>query len=138
MESKLIARLCIVFVDNLTLMMRTALVVGAIFLVQDLRLVTEKYRQLLVEVEPVLAVHAVEAEPIAVPQPEEPVVTERVLHFLNCTYEDYRTLHYDECVEGHSSVYLRPLADDDTGYVRRDVHVLLARLDDHIDRAVSK
>lgn len=105
MESKLIARLCIVFVDNLTLMMRAALVVGAIFLVQDLRLATEKFRQPLVEVEPVMAVHEIAAEP---------------------------------AVEGHSSVYLRPPADDDTGYVRRDVQMLLARLDDHIDRAVSE
>lgn len=138
MESKLIARLCIVFVDNLTLMMRTALVVGAIFLVQDLRLATEKFRQPLVEVEPVMAVHEIAAEPAVEPEPQDSLLNEQVTHFLNCTYEDYRTLHYDECVEGHSSVYLRPPADDDTGYVRRDVQMLLARLDDHIDRAVSE
>jgi hypothetical protein len=52
-------------------------------------------------------------------------------HFLNCTFEDYRTTHYDECVEAPSNIYQRPQADpDDIGYVPHDVPILLARLND--------
>jgi hypothetical protein len=124
-----IVSLCIAFVDNLTLMMRVALVVGAIFLVQDLRIATERFRQLPPEIESTVAVHEAEPELIIEPEPQEPVLSDTVIHFLNCTYEDYRTVHYKECVEGQSRVYQRPQADDDTGYVTYDATVLLARLD---------
>jgi len=66
---------------------------------------------------------------IAEPGPQEPVLTERVKHYLNCTYEDYRITHYDECVEGPSRIYRGPQADpDDMGNVSYELPVQLARL----------
>ena len=57
------------------------------------------------------------------------MLTERVKHYLNCTYEDYRITHYDECVEGPSRIYRGPQADpDDMGNVSYELPVQLARL----------
>jgi hypothetical protein len=59
------------------------------------------------------------------------VLSDRVLHYLNCTYEDYRAAHYDECVEGPSDIYRKTDADpDDIGMVNRDALILLAQLED--------
>lgn len=70
---------------------------------------------------------------IAAPEPQDPVLSEQVQHFQNCTYEDYRTTYYDDCVEGQSRIYLRPQAGpDDTGYVPYAAPVVLARLNDDI------
>jgi len=129
----LFIRLCSAFVDNLTLILRTALVVGAIFLVKDLRIATEKITPTVAEIEQAPVVHVVVTEPTAEPEPQDPVLSEQVQHFLNCTYEDYRTTYYDDCVEGQSRIYLRPQAGpDDTGYVPCAAPVMLARLNDDI------
>ena len=60
----------------------------------------------------------------------EPVLSDGVMHALNCTYQDYRDAHYDECVKDPSRIYPRPQADpDDTGHVFYDTPVLFAQLD---------
>ena len=124
-------RLCSGLVSNLTLILRTAFIIGAIFLAQDFRDFTEELPQSMAEIEPAPAVLAIETEPTPEAEPQEPVLSDRVQHSLNCTYEDYRTTHYDECVEAPSNIYQRPQADpDDIGYVPRDEPILLARLND--------
>ena len=125
----LLLRLCSGFVSNLTLILRTAFIIGAIFLAEDFRDFTEELPQSLAEIEPAPAV--LEIGPTSEAEPQEPVLSDRVQHFLNCTYEDYRTTHYDDCVEAPSSIYQRPQADpDDIGYVPYDEPILLARLND--------
>ncbi len=125
----LLIRLCITFVDNLTLILRTGLVMGAVLLVHDLRILLEEVTQPVVESATAPAV-PVESEAIGTAEAQEPVLSEGVMHALNCTYEDYRIAHYDECVKDPSRIYLRPHADpDDTGHVIYDAPVLYARLD---------
>ncbi len=128
----LLVRSCSAFVNNLTRILQTAFIVGAIFLAQDFSSLTEDLPPSVAEIEPVPAVLEVVAEPGAEPEPQEPVLTERVKHFLNCTYEDYRITHYDECVEGPSRIYRGPQAEpDDMGNVSYVMPVRLARLDDY-------
>jgi len=125
----LLVRLCAGFVNNLTLILRTAFIIGAIFLAQDFRDFTEELPQSIAEIEPAPAMQEIEPAPEA--EPQEPVLSDRVQHFLNCTYEDYRTTHYDECVEAPSNIYQRPHADpDDIGYIPHDEPILLASLND--------
>ena len=125
----LLVRLCARVVNNLTLILRTAFIIGAIFLAQDFRDFTEELPQSMAEIEPAPAVQEIEPAPEA--EPQEPVLSDRVQHFLNCTYEDYRTTHYDECVEAPSNIYQRPHADpDDIGYIPHDEPILFARLND--------
>lgn len=127
----LLLRLCSGFVNNLTLILRTAFIIGAILLAQDFRDFTEELPQSAAEIEPAPAVLDIETEPTPEAEPQEPVLSDRVQHFLNCTYEDYRTTHYDECVEAPSNIYQRPQADpDDIGYIPHDEPIMLARLTD--------
>ena len=57
-------------------------------------------------------------------------LTDGVKQALNCTYEDFRGEHYDECVKGPSSIYKNPRTnEDDTGYVMYDTRTLYARLE---------
>jgi len=127
----LLVRLCSGFVNNLTLILRTAFIIGAIFLAQDFRDFTEELPQSMAEIEPAPAAQEIETEPTPEAEPQEPVLSDRVQHFLNCTYEDYRTTHYDECVEAPSNIYQRPHADpDDIGYIPHDEPILFARLND--------
>jgi hypothetical protein len=107
----LLLRLCTGFVNNLTLILRTAFIIGAIFLAQDFRNFTEDLPQSAAGIEPAPAVLEIETEPAPEAGPQEPVLSDRVQHFLNCTFEDYRTTHYDECVEAPSNIYQRPQAD---------------------------
>jgi hypothetical protein len=126
----LLLRTCSAFVNNLRLILQTAFIVCAILLARDFRSFTETLPHSVAEVEPVPA--RLEGRPIAEPEPQEPVLTERVKHYLNCTYEDYRITHYDECVEGPSRIYRGPQAEpDDMGNVSYDAPVRLARLDDY-------
>jgi hypothetical protein len=123
--------LCTTFIDNLTLILRTGLVIGAVLLVHDLRVLLDEVTQPVAESVPAPAV-PVENEAIDTTEAQEPVLSEGVMHALNCTYEDYRNAHYDECVEDPSRIYLREHADpDDTGHVIYDTPVLYARLDDY-------
>ena len=127
----LLIRLCATFVDNLTLILRTGLVMGTLLLVHDLRILLEEVTQPVAESVPAPAV-PIESEAIVTTEVQEPVLSEGVMHALNCTYEDYRNAHYDECVKDPSRIYLRPHADpDDTGLLIYDAPVLYARLADH-------
>ena len=119
----LLIRLCEGFLANLTLILRTAFVIGAIFLVQDLRSLLEDSAQ------PAATTPAqvtVEVEPLEAPEAEESVLSEGVIHALNCTYEDFRNSHYDECVDDRSRIYPRPPGADDTGYILYDSPILYA------------
>lgn len=127
----LLVRLCTAFVDNLTLILRTAFVIGAVLLVQNLRIMFVEEPQTVAESEPVMDV-SIEIDAIGETAAQEPVMSEGVRRALYCTHKNYRNAHYDECVREPSRIYLRPQADpDDTGLVIYDVPVLFARLDDH-------
>lgn len=127
----LFVRLCSAFVDNLASLLRVALVFGAIMLVRDLRSLPGEDSQRQVEPSPpaVTEVQVIEDEII---EEEEPFLSERIKHALNCTYDKYRRAHFDECVEEPSRIYARPEADpDDTGYVMHDSPIMFASLVDH-------
>ena len=124
----LFVRLCTAFVDNLTLIFRTGIILGAVVLVHDLRVLLDDVNQPMAESVPAQAATA-ESEAIDVTETLEPVLSDGVMHALNCTYQDYRDTHYDECVKGPSRIYPRPQADpDDTGLVIYYTPVLFARL----------
>ena len=124
----LFVRLCATFVENLTLLLRTGLILGAVLLVHDLRLLLDDVNQPVAESVPTLAT-PVEIEAIDVTETLEPVLSDGVMHALNCTYQVYRDTHYDECIKDPSQIYPRPQADpDDTGLVIYDTPVLFAHL----------
>ncbi len=126
----LFIRVCIEFVDNLTLILKTTFVLGSIVLVQDLlQLMKETGDPVVYEEITVTVPEKFEASG----EPEAPgsVMTDGVILALNCTYEDYRNTHFDECVKEGSGIYQRPQAEpDDTGYIFYDSRVLFAKLDD--------
>ena len=95
----LFVRLCSAFVDNLASLLRVALVFGAILLVRDLRSVPGEDGQPLVEQSTPPAVVEVEATEVEVIEEDEAILNERIKHALNCTYDEYRRVHFDECVE---------------------------------------
>ena len=120
-------RACTAFVDNLAQLLRVALIVGAIFLVRDLHDFRNEISPEVAVVEPVTIIQKHESGP------DESLLTERVQHFLNCTYEEYRREHYDECTNGQSRIYGPPQADpDDMGNVLYKGPILLARLDNYV------
>ncbi len=121
----LFIRFCEAFVDNLGLILRVALVVGAISFVNQLpdRSTPESSEAVALEQEA--------SEESEIPIEDETWKSPGVLHALNCTYMHYREQHYDECVEDSSEVYRRPGADpDDTSFVPRDDLLLYASLSD--------
>lgn len=126
----LVLRLCNAFVDNLAMILRTAFVIGAFFLVQDVRLFTEEVRQPAPGPAPIANVDVVPVTPVEIREPGEAVLTDDVKRALNCTYTEYRNAHYDECVQDDSVIYQRPQAgEDETGYVLYGMQTLYARLD---------
>ena len=133
----LFVRFCTAFVDNLTLMLRTGLILGAVVLVHDLRLLLDDANEPMAESVPAEVAPA-ESEAIDVTETLEPVLSDGVMHALNCTYQDYRDTHYDECIEDPSQIYPRPQADpDDTGLVIYDTPVLFAHLSSFSSATVS-
>ena len=122
--SRCFVRFCRGLVDNLRLILEVAFLAGAFFLAQDFR--DFHVPQPVAEVDSTPVIH----EPfVTEPVPETPVVTDRVKHFLNCTFEDYRTQHYAECVDADSDIYNDPIADpDDTGHIFREPPLLLAAI----------
>ncbi len=129
-ERPLFIRFCEAFVDNLGLILRVALVVGAITFVNQLPDTSAP------ESSDVVAIEQDSNEELEVPIEDETWKSPGVLHALNCTYTDYREQHYDECVEDSSEVYKRPGADpDDTSFVPRDDLVLYASLSDDARQA---
>lgn len=124
----LLVRVCSAFVDNLTLLLRTAFILGALFLVQDLEVMFENRNQPVAGIQPEQAAPA----PLVTSQDEtdEPALSDGVRHALNCTFTDYRNENFDACVNEPSHVYKRPGAEeDDTGQVYHATPVLVARLD---------
>jgi len=122
----LFIRLCHLFLENLTNLLRIGLVVGSILLVQDLRILFVEAQTPIADAEPAALAPDVVEDPPALVAPE-PVLTEGVMQALNCTYEAYRKSHYDECVQDNSRIYKRPQADpDDTGLVLYEPPVLYA------------
>ena len=121
----LFIRFCEAFVDNLSLILKVALIVGAISFVKQLHHSPEPAST------ETIALEQETREKIKVPADGETWKSPGVLHALNCTYTDYREQHYDECVKDASEVYKRPGADpDDTSFVPRDDFVLYASLND--------
>ena len=118
----LFVRFCRGVVDNLRLILEVAFLAGAFFLAQDFR--DFHVPQPVAEIDP----PPVHVEPsVDEPVPETPVVTDRVKHYLQCTYEEYRAQHYAECVDAESDIYNDPVADpDDTGHIFREPPLLLA------------
>jgi hypothetical protein len=97
---------------------------GAIIFVRDLRDVPGEHEQPFEEPPPSVT-------EVEVTEKDEPVMTEGIKHALNCTYDEYRRAHFDECVGEPSRIYARPEADpDDTGYVSHGSPVLYASLID--------
>jgi len=123
----LLVRSCSAFVNNLTLILKTAFILGAILLARDFHSLSNDLSRSAADIEPTLVVKEVEPEPTAEPEPQEPLLNERVQHYLNCTYEDYRATYYDECIKGPSKIYRRPQAKpDDIGSIPYDVRHLYA------------
>lgn len=123
----LFIRLCTAFVDNLGWILRTALVIGALMLVQEFRTLTSLGERAVAGADQPVPAGSMPAMP---QPPADPVITDRVRHYLNCTYETYRADHYAECVEEPSRVYTSPQpGPDDMGYFHEPVQVLLARID---------
>lgn len=125
----LFIRLCSAFVDNLALLLRTALVIGAVMFVQDLR---TSFQHAPSSVAEVPALPAAADDPAARSQTENPqdsesALSEGVLRALNCTYQEFRNAHYDECVDDPSLVYPRPQpSPDESGFLLRPPRVLHA------------
>ncbi len=123
-------RLCVAFVDNLTLILRLAFIAGAFFLASDLRTLPEELNPPVVEVAPVQTNPVNRSAPTPAIEEDPGWLTSGVKQALNCTYENFRSEHYDECVKEASSIYTRPQADpDDTGYIMYETRTLFARLD---------
>lgn len=114
-------RACAVFVETLPLALRTALVISAAVFVHELHDFTGTADERKVDLEKLVkSSEAGVAEP-ADSAPIEPVLTDRVKHYLNCTYEDYRNEHFDSCVEQQSQIYRAPgAAPDETGRLPRE------------------
>ena len=115
-DKPLFIRLCEAFVDNLGMILRGALVAGALVLAQQFGSLTEKLSPAVVELEPLVDEPVIVAMPLPPAESSAPVVSGRARHYLNCTYEAYRRENYAECVDEPSSIYRPPEADpDDTG-----------------------
>lgn len=112
----LFIRLCEAFVDNLAMILRGALVAGALVLVQQFGSLTENLSPAVVELEPLVEEPVIIATPLPPADSPGPVVSDRARHYLNCTYEAYRRENYADCVDEPSRIYRPPEADpDDTG-----------------------
>ena len=131
-EEPLFVRLCTAFVDNLGLILKTAMLLAAAVFVQELQSTFGGAEQ-ADQLEPAPAI--VTTNPVA-PSVEdevsEPVLSEGVMQALNCTFAEYRNTHYDECVSEPSQVYPKPIGEDPGGAWFHDPapSVLLARLDE--------
>jgi hypothetical protein len=127
----LFIRACSAFVNNLSLILRVAFIAGAAWLAGEFRDFTDDLPTPVADAEPVPVQPEVELTPVAEPAEREPVITDRVQHYLDCTFGDYRVKHYAECVEEPSEVYQWPEpGPDDTGYIPGESPVILAGLTD--------
>ena len=123
----LVIRFCRAFTDNLALLLRGAFILGALLLVQEFDRLAAGFSPSTADVEPIPEAPAAAIEPLVPEAPELPVLTDRVRHYLNCTYDEYRRQNYAECVEEPSGIYRAPEADpDDTGSLLRQSPVRFA------------
>ena len=119
-DKPLFIRLCEAFVDNLAMILRGALIGGALVLAHQFATLTEDLSPHVAEIDSVPVPADVSADSIVPPEPAQPVVTDRVRHYLNCTYEEYRRENYADCIDEPSGIYRPPEADpDDTGSLFR-------------------
>lgn len=123
----LLVRAAAAFVDNLAMILRIAFITGAVFLVGEIREFTAEMSARYPDAAP--APVAVEAPPPEATPAAGPVLSDRSLHFLNCTYDEYRRENYASCVEEPSEVYPPPEADpDDRGNAVREAPIRFAAL----------
>lgn len=123
----LFVRLCEGFVDNLSQILRVALVAGGIYLVQSLA----DLRDAMEPAEERAEQHFAEGPPEQPVVVEEIVLDSEVIQLAeDCTRTEYWTQHYDKCFPGGSTIYPRPDPEelDDTGFIFDTRPVLLARL----------
>lgn len=124
----LLVRLCEAFVDNLGLLLRVALVVGAIAFVRDLRTLPQPEAA---DTRPPAVAEIVESDDEqrgAETAPDSPVLSEGVKQAFNCTFKAYRDAHYRKCVQEPSDVYQKPLGDDDdTSFLNDEAPSMLAQ-----------
>ena len=123
----LFVRLCEAFVDNLSQILRVALVAGGIYLVQSLvdlgdamAPAEEPQQQTVVE--------RLNDEPPAVD--EAPLDSAIIQLAEDCTRTEYWKQHYDKCFPNGSAIYPRPDPDelDDSSFLPEDRAALFARL----------
>ncbi len=121
-------RLCEAFVDNLSLILRVALVAGGIYLAQTFGVLLNGLNELGPSTDADQV--AQEQQRVAPGEVEEnaPWLTDGVQHALNCTHAEYRDRHYKECVEEPSEIYLPPDPEDpdDATYMMDDSPILFA------------
>ena len=130
-DAPLFIRLCAGFVDNLGLILRVALVCGAVVFVQELGEIRERFAPAEDDTAPAQSAAEEPAEPPApAANDDEPWLSDGVRHALNCTHAEYRNRHYEACVQEPSDVYRRPAAetDDDIGFIPYGDAVLYAQL----------
>ena len=122
----LFIRLCEAFVDNLSLILKIALIIGTISFVDRLEYKGETSPDDEVLPEQVVAESP---EPRESENEKEHWFSDGVEHALKCTHTEYRNEHFDECVQEPSEIYTRPGADpDDTSFIPDDAPVLYASL----------
>lgn len=127
-DKPLFVRFCVAFVDNLAMILRAAFILGALAFAQQLDNLSEDLAPPIADLDPVVEKPVIEPLPLAPVEPGQPVLTDRVTHFLNCTYEAYRSDHYAECVDEPSGIYRPPEADpDDTGSLLQSSPLRVAR-----------
>jgi len=113
----LLVKACRTFVELLPTILRTGFVLGAVLFLHEFRELSADPARTVV-LDPPLPVAREEsgAPPREETPASTPVLNDRVRHFLNCTYEEYRREHFDECVEQQSLIYQPPqLGPDETG-----------------------
>jgi len=124
-----LVRLCSAFVNNLSTILKAGLVVGAAFFIHDFRILMDELLPAATVSKPIPVAIEIEVKLSDEPEPQESLYTDRVMHFYNCTFEDYRNANYENCVLEPSEIYRPPQADpDDTGrFTRRGAPVKYAR-----------
>lgn len=124
-----LVRLCSAFVSNLSTILQAGLVVGAAFFIHDFRILMDELLPAATVSEAIPVAVEIEVQAAAEPELQESLYTDRVMHFYNCTFEDYRNANYEDCVLEPSEIYQPPEADpDDTGrFTRGSAPVKYAR-----------
>ena len=111
-----LVRLCSAFVNNVSTILKAGLVVGAAMFIHDFRILMDELLPAMTVSKPVPV--AVEVQAADDSETQESLYTDRVMHFYNCTFEDYRNANYEDCVLEPSEIYQPPEANpDDTGWV---------------------